>query len=981
MLYSQKANEFNPDDMNVEVDKQRQARDRKRLQQVLKMPEDMPVRAENTSRSLRKRGSIEQSLQLLDDALSPSHPVASPLMKVAGTPAHLLQRPRMAQLRHSTYTPSGMSSVAETDFEQDISISMEGLRPDPNFSTSYVASRSMQDSLRMASGSMLDSSQLESVSHMRSHLDNVTATGGDLEATQLTDMTMLTDRDPIVAGCSLLFQEFKESLTEHIHLSEIFNLVSSYEQACQKQVDDLNKLVREANAHKKSFAKKVDILDSVTQECYTWKLIGCLFSDRLQNTDINEDTVDMSVVRKNWSEKMIVNSLYERDSSVRQSQLVVDWLEHNAEHWMEVVLQMDNMEYCSESVCWENTLHELQHGRSRPGSLRPIVSEMDPDAPVRQRRPLADLDMEDEARLLRYLFVCIRAGKFEEAQRLCIESGQSWRAATLEGWKLYHDSNMEGVADNGKLQEIEGNPNRDIWKAMTWNMASEDKFSLYEKAMYAVYCGNLTQLLPAGNSWEDYLWAYYKVMVDVRVEQELRLNSRKDRPLEPLPSAYWDQVLTPEKVFAELKACPNETIRRSAELPHHVIQTCIILNDIDGLLEIMNKWLNGDEKPSNHMLRFMAHFVLFLRSAGLQTNDEICYSILKAYVQCLIDDHQVPLVATYTATLPQDLQVQTYAYFLEEIVDRKERQKCLEYAEAAHLDIPMITKTVVENIRGKDFQIDSKLSPALEAATSDEDRKKIEAIEWLVFDPSQRAEALKQSNAVMRCFIAYRKHAAARDVFEKIPPDSIDIIYRQWQLKADMSALPPEGENAIREYLCIRAYLSAHDAFNDWFEHFHAAPAPPSSKTHGNFTEKVAHEHRQQNYQAELTRWQNTLDIHTKATLERIYNVLLFPDGGWMVDQSVESEPDTSRLQQMKLLRELCLPALCFILHKVYQSTGQYRECVELANIVASEQYGLYKVFSKDELQKILSAIREYSLAILKNSMDPLGYDSSSVKP
>ncbi|EDO46503.1 predicted protein [Nematostella vectensis] len=38
---------------------------------------------------------------------------------------------------------------------------------------------------------------------------------------------------------------------------------------------------------------------------------------------------------------------------------------------------------------------------------------------------------------------------------------------------------------------------------------------------------------------------------------------------------------------------------------------------------------------------------------------------------------------------------------------------------------------------------------------------------------------------------------------------------------------------------------------------------------------------------AELTRWQNTLDIHTKATLERIYNVLLFPDGGWMVDQSV----------------------------------------------------------------------------------------------
>ena len=33
------------------------------------------------------------------------------------------------------------------------------------------------------------------------------------------------------------------------------------------------------------------------------------------------------------------------------------------------------------------------------------------------------------------------------------------------------------------------------------------------------------------------------------------------------------------------------------------------------------------------------------------------------------------------------------------------------------------------------------------------DRQKIEAIDWLVFDPSQRAEALKQANAVMRSFI------------------------------------------------------------------------------------------------------------------------------------------------------------------------------------------------------------------------------------
>lgn len=29
-----------------------------------------------------------------------------------------------------------------------------------------------------------------------------------------------------------------------------------------------------------------------------------------------------------------------------------------------------------------------------------------------------------------------------QAQRLCVRCGQAWRAATLEGWKLYHDPNL-----------------------------------------------------------------------------------------------------------------------------------------------------------------------------------------------------------------------------------------------------------------------------------------------------------------------------------------------------------------------------------------------------------------------------------------------------------------------------------------------------------------------------------------------------------
>ena len=65
----------------------------------------------------------------------------------------------------------------------------------------------------------------------------------------------------------------------------------------------------------------------------------------------------------------------------------------------------------------------------------------DPDASTRQDRKLADSDHQDEQTLMKHLFTCIRAGQVAEAQELCVNMGEPWRAASIEGWKLYHDPN------------------------------------------------------------------------------------------------------------------------------------------------------------------------------------------------------------------------------------------------------------------------------------------------------------------------------------------------------------------------------------------------------------------------------------------------------------------------------------------------------------------------------------------------------------
>lgn len=66
--------------------------------------------------------------------------------------------------------------------------------------------------------------------------------------------------------------------------------------------------------------------------------------------------------------------------------------------------------------------------------------------------------------------------------------------------------------------------------------------------------------------------------------------------------------------------------------------------------------------------------------------------------------------------------------------------------------------------------------------------------------------------------IASKKHDAAKMVFAKVPEDSMREIYRQWEEQGMDTPLPADEENAIREHLCIRAYLVRSSIFvQRWF--------------------------------------------------------------------------------------------------------------------------------------------------------------------
>ncbi|KAA0194541.1 hypothetical protein HAZT_HAZT008684 [Hyalella azteca] len=493
--------------------------------------------------------------------------------------------------------------------------------------------------------------------------------------------------------------------------------------------------------------------------------------------------------------------------------------------------------------------------------------------------------------------------------------------------------------------------------------------------------------------WEDLLWAHVRAMVDQRVEERLRFlhAQSRQRTLVPLPKNYPEERISLDIVFTSVeKSCTVSELKN----PYYLMCKFLVLDDVDGLLGASKLWIRDGTAP--HLLRCLTHLLLVLRriyKIVTPEQENTASAVLQACVKASIERGDVEQVAWYTAMLPEAQQVACYAGFLLNISDPPQRRHALHLAQTVGLDVHAIATTTTAIIR---------LSPSgglsegesLVGETAQTDRIKIAGLDWLLFDDALRKEALIQALALVRTFLIARKISAANITMDKLPSDTLAMV----GCEDETEDQPPEVEAAVREYLCIKTFLSAQECFSDWFDHFHqqkpAAPGALSSSA--SFQEQIAHEHATLQHQTAMDKWQAALDRLTKVACERLYNVLLFPDGGWLVDlaplphndsqrgdsssnrlqhlppEIAAREPDRSR--QLATLRSIYIPQVCSLLQNILSSTGDHKQCIQLADIVSSEQHQLYTAFGTAEMQRFLLKLLESSRYLLDHDKDALGY-------
>ncbi|XP_075153199.1 nuclear pore complex protein Nup107 [Haematobia irritans] len=827
---------------------------------------------------------------------------------------------------------------------------------------------------------MLDNSQMNTSGLFSSSFHG--AAMGD--TTSICERSLLDHPqiDVFKEKADMLFPQFLEVLQARTNDSEVFDTIQDLIHTCSGVLEDCLKDVHRGGMDiiTKSKAEWLEM------ECKTWKLLYALYKDRVL-LQSNDPGMDCDIGSLGGSEKEIIAQLYNCNSTLREYQLIIDWLEACYEKKMtgpEVGHTTDR------TVAWENTLFQLKKQQQIAfGSGTEIVKSLDPDAPIREKKPLHALDEEDNMRLSRCIFEEIRQGRIDEAMSLCKYCGQTWRAAILEGWRLHEDPNYEpNYGNNREKMPIEGNPRRDIWKKCAWMMADSKKFDEYTRAIAGAFCGHLESLKSLlSNSWEDLLWAYLKVQVDIRVESEIRANCMK--PYHTMPEDYWNSKMSMEQIFDELLVHNDAAVRDYAQSKIGIIQKFLILDNIAELLQQIRRWIEEDQLldskdlSASHMLRFLTHIVLFMRQIGRVDKEDTADRIIAAYVESLIPMKDAQLVAFYTAALPGKTQVTLYANFLATIMETSARQTALEEAMGAGLDIENITRHTVETIRQKEpteAEIQQmQEEPLQQGDISSFDQQKIKVLEWLTFLPSQRGDLLWQGNAMIRSFLAENKMECVRAVYDMIPQDSLTHIINTYGSKDN---LPCREDCSIKEYLSYKVYLAAIDSFNEWSRLYHNRPKEPQLVNAGaNFTERMASEHKEQVYRAELNRWNVSLEEQAKVCRDSLYNVLLFPEKGWLIDPDTPKDPTDissivweSRQIQLDKIRSICIPEVTLLLHKVLHLSEDYQGCVKLADEIASENRELYKVYTKHKLAELLAKLAESSLELLNKKLDPWGF-------
>ncbi|GJJ77974.1 nuclear pore complex protein Nup107 [Entomortierella parvispora] len=700
---------------------------------------------------------------------------------------------------------------------------------------------------------------------------------------------------------------------------------------------------KESDANHQTFGSS-DEYKLWQQEGQTWVLLTTLFTAFANNKAF----IDKGSEALQWSDLDLIEHLASTDAEFKHHSAVKAWLEITAPPFRPQI---------------RTKLAQPLPSLSRPSMFsspsRPTAStNRDPDAVSREGFKPSEQNQRIEQDLLKTVWEYVRRGDLKKAQEACTQAGESWRADSIGGGQLCSVSIMFTDPQYDRSEAPVGNEGRGLWKGTCYALAQDNSADQFERAVYGALSGDVDTVLPVCSSWEDHAWVRYNSLVESMIEARLsQFNRGEPSKALPIPKSKFTNA---KDIFDSLNNSDSQELRAGAKDMFKEIQTSIILGTTDQLLVKLaqNAKLDGEAgaplKP--HMLRFLAHFVLLLRSTGSNVPQLAGDYFIKTYADILISKKMYDLAPLYISYLPYDLQVATCSSYLKTIDGAKsERQHQIKMLHDRGLDSRGILAATVDGLLGSinvDFAQDGfsdNLKKNMTSPVSSQERAHIQALEWLSFDSSQFDECLHRSNQLTRKYLAQGRLNTAFALYNSLPTD---IVLHEIQQSS------PAYAAISNEHLYYRDLFTARLYFEEWKDALSTKPSEdaPSTQQHA---------------------WESDFKGKAHRAITEIETLL---QTRWLSDCMVPG--DVRRNQELMQLRQIYVSELVMNLHQVYYESRSIvpeylAKSVEMANMVASETTAepLYKELQDaSRLQEFLRRVRLSSLELLKDGRSPFAF-------
>ncbi|KRZ35168.1 Nuclear pore complex protein [Trichinella pseudospiralis] len=848
--------------------------------------------------------------------------------------------------------------------------------------------------LKLNEDSETDTSMLKYTSQHVLSLSNVSSVEQDLaNSLSAFDVSFPKKRKPDIKfvedglhELESIYPSFLNAYRCNLEKQDISELMSQYENFCDIRLKYLLNMQTSMDSVEFSSSTVASLIKLFKAEKSFWRLLRIFARDRFSNDSSFEDGRDiLEKITANSSDADKWNFLLKNDRTFREMRLIMECCEQNAAMWLEECSLPENSH---STTLWSATFRSLCDSGGSSRLKRSTITEMDPDAPFRQNRPLYPEDENGQERFYLWIFRYIRAGCINSAVDLCSEYGMHWLAVSLLG--AVPDSGSHFVQSTGRARVplLRRTGSRKLWKQTCWSLVVERSMPPMERAIYGAVSGHLPSTLHGCRTWEDYLWACacsrsedrFSKLTDwldngnVVTSADLHNESRE------IDIALFREMFNDVNSIANQRQETDDEFRAFSALIRD-----FILQEYESVVEhglLAVELVSSDVTVKDQFCRFLCHVVLAMRHLKLIDNEsEQFQTIVEHYLEVLSKNRRHLLLQPfYVGQLSLSKKSRVYAKILQDVTEADERYACLNYGETAGIDMPETLGLLLHGIIGRRAPPASAMMPVGERLAqgefypddsnywivSQEDCSIMEALKWFLIDENYAAAAVTHILYVVRHFILQEKFASAKKALSLLNTEVIERA--KVQICLEDVPLVQQHLEAVDEIQDWQEYFMAHGHFETWSECYHLVKPAEMSDTSesASYPEEFQFMQRRKLQKMRSRDWTLSLQSHTDMAVYSMRKVLDRRNYSkdWLFCQCRKEDPEV--YQQIQAVRNICLPRMCYMMLYILRATENHQKVLDLTTIIADNADALCEAFDRSLLQHLLTELTESCLENLK---------------